>query len=237
MPDFFRFPHTPHLAWLGKDTPRDDKVLSKIEAQQFLAQIVTAEEKIDGANLGISLDEQGQLRCQNRGQYLNKPYTGQFSRLSAWLSQNETALREHLLPHLILFGEWCAAKHSITYHGLTDWFLVFDVYDKHEQQFWSSERRNQFANTAGLHTVSLVYQGKTTLTELKKYLDRTSHYAQHTIEGLVIRQENADYCLARAKLVRPDFTQAIEEHWRNKAIEWNRTVDLNRNKTYHNGKL
>ena len=29
-------------------------------------------------------------------------------------------------------------------------------------------------------------------------------------------------CEARAKLVRPDFTQAIETHWRKRAIEWNR---------------
>ncbi|KAB7549801.1 DNA ligase, partial [Verminephrobacter sp. Larva24] len=25
-----------------------------------------------------------------------------------------------------------------------------------------------------------------------------------------------------AKLIRPDFTQAIDTHWRKRAIEWNR---------------
>ena len=33
---------------------------------------------------------------------------------------------------------------------------------------------------------------------------------------------DADHGVARAKLVRADFTQAIEGHWRNRAIEWNR---------------
>ena len=39
-----------------------------------------------------------------------------------------------------------------------------------------------------------------------------SRYRQGMLEGVVIRRENTDVCLARAKLVRPDFTQAITEH-------------------------
>lgn len=27
---------------------------------------------------------------------------------------------------------------------------------------------------------------------------------------------------ARAKLVRPDFAQAVDTHWRKRTIEWNR---------------
>ncbi len=41
-------------------------------------------------------------------------------------------------------------------------------------------------------------------------------------EGVVVRRESSDWCEARAKLVRSDFTQAIETHWRKRAIEWNR---------------
>jgi hypothetical protein len=44
---------------------------------------------------------------------------------------------------------------------------------------------------------------------------------------VVVRQESALWCEARAKLVRPDFTQAIDAHWRRRAIEWNR-VDFSR---------
>jgi hypothetical protein len=38
----------------------------------------------------------------------------------------------------------------------------------------------------------------------------------------VIRSESVDCCEDRAKLVRPDFTQAIDGHWRKRALEWNR---------------
>ncbi|WP_279608935.1 hypothetical protein [Burkholderia gladioli] len=36
MNQFFRFPHTPHLAWLGSGKPRDDKVLSSGEVRTLL---------------------------------------------------------------------------------------------------------------------------------------------------------------------------------------------------------
>jgi len=70
MTDFFRFPHTPHLAWLGPGAPRDDKVLTPAEVRELLNGEVVVEEKIDGANLGLSLAPDGSLRAQNRGQYL-----------------------------------------------------------------------------------------------------------------------------------------------------------------------
>jgi hypothetical protein len=44
--DFFRFPHTPHLAWLGQAPPRDDKVLSAAEAKSLLAGEVAVDEKL-----------------------------------------------------------------------------------------------------------------------------------------------------------------------------------------------
>jgi hypothetical protein len=130
MTDFFRFPHTPHLAWLGQGIPRDDKVLSRAEAQALLLGEVVVEEKLDGANLGISLAPDGGLRAQNRGQYLGAPFAGQFSRLPAWLAMHESGLRAVLQPALILFGEWCAARHSVSYDRLPDLWLLFDVYDR-----------------------------------------------------------------------------------------------------------
>ena len=51
MTAFFRFPHTPHIAWLAPGVPRDDKVLSPADAAEVLAGEVVVEEKLDGANL------------------------------------------------------------------------------------------------------------------------------------------------------------------------------------------
>lgn len=223
MADFFRFPHTPHLVWLGDGVPRDDKVLSPHAVATLLAGDVVAEEKLDGANVGLSLTSDGSLRAQNRGQYLMEPHAGQFARLPAWLAQHDAALHSVLKPDLILFGEWCAARHSLDYAALPDWFLLFDVYDRTAERFWSSARRNTLARTAGLATVPRVFQGKATIPALRQ-LVATAHsrYRQGALEGVVIRRESNDWCEARAKLVRADFTQAIDTHWRKRAMEWNR---------------
>ena len=225
MSDFFRFPTTPHLAWLAEDgLPRDDKVLSPAEAQALLSGDVVMEEKLDGANLGLSLSPDGALRAQNRGQYLSEPHAGQFARLPAWLAQHEPGLRTVLRPELMLFGEWCAARHSLGYDTLPDWFLLFDVYDRNSGRFWSTSRRNELAADAGLFTVPLVSSGRTTLATLKQLvMDTPSRYrAGLPLEGVVVRRESGGWCEARAKLVRPDFTQAIDTHWRKRAIDWNR---------------
>ncbi len=223
MTEFFRFPHTPHLAWLGEGSPRDDKVLSPREVTALLADDVVVEEKLDGANVGLSLAPDGGLRAQNRGQYLAQPHAGQFARLPAWLAQHFDGLRAVLTPNLILFGEWCAARHSLDYPALPDWFLLFDVYDRSTDHFWSSARRNALASRAGLVTVPQVLQGKTTVTALWQLVaTKPSHYRQGPLEGVVIRRESPEWCEARAKLVRHDFTQAIDTHWRKRAIEWNR---------------
>jgi ATP-dependent RNA circularization protein (DNA/RNA ligase family) len=221
--NFFRFPHTPHLTWLGEGAPRDDKVLSPHEVSALLAGNVVVEEKLDGANVGLSLAPDGSLRAQNRGQYLDEPHAGQFARLPAWLAQHGEALRAVLRSNLILFGEWCAARHSLDYAALPDWFLLFDVYDRSEGRFWSTQRRNALARVAGLITVPQVLHDKTTVTALKQLVAATpSRYRQGALEGVVIRRESADWCEARAKLVRPDFTQAIDAHWSKRRIEWNR---------------
>ncbi len=224
MSDFFRFPSTPHLAWLGGgDVPRDDKRLDSIEAGALLAAEVVVEEKLDGANLGLSLGPDGRLRAQNRGQYLAEPHAGQFARLPAWLALHQTLLHELLSPSMILFGEWCAARHSLDYDRLPDWFLLFDVYDREFDRFWSTERRNALAARIGLLTVPRLLQGHTSQGALQQLLaSRPSLYRSGPLEGVVIRRESADWCEARAKLVRAGFTQAIAEHWSRRRLEWNR---------------
>lgn len=223
MTDFFRFPHTPHLAWLGSGEPRDDKVLSPLEANALLAGEVVVEEKLDGANLGISAGVDGKLRAQNRGQYLHEPYSGQFARLPGWLTTHEADLRDALSPNLIAFGEWCAAIHSLDYSSLPDWWLVFDVYDRAADRFWSTTRRDEWAAALGLPTVTIVFRGRTHLAGLKDLLTRAqSRYRTGPMEGLVVRLEQGDWLQARAKLVRAEFTQTINAHWRRRPLRWNR---------------
>lgn len=223
MNDFFRFPHTSHIAWLGKGAPRDDKVLAPDEVAALLSGSVVVEEKLDGANLGFSVCPEGRLRAQNRGQYLTKPHAGQFLRLPEWMALHGAGLAEVLGQTLIAFGEWCAARHSLDYPALPDWWLMFDVYDRSQGRFWSTRRRDQLASTLGLSTVPRLAEGRQTVATLVNGVDHwKSHYRNGGLEGVVVRREDQDWLQARGKLVRADFTQAIEGHWRSRKLEWNR---------------
>ena len=223
MSDFFRFPHTPHIAWLASGSPRDDKVLSLEDAETLLAGEVVIEEKIDGANLGFSIGSDGLLCAQNRGQYLLPPFTGQFAQLGKWLELHQGRLLGALTQSSIVFGEWCAARHSLNYDQLPDWWLMFDVYERETERFWSTVRRNELSVLVGVSVVPCVYQGRVTMAQLKKHtLKELSRFRQGDAEGVIVRSEDTMWLQKRAKLVRPNFTQSITQHWRNRAVEWNR---------------
>jgi ATP-dependent RNA circularization protein (DNA/RNA ligase family) len=222
MTAFFRFPHTPHLAWLGRGQPRDDKVLSQGEAAALLAGAVVVEEKVDGANLGFSTTADGVLRAQNRGGYLAPDHChAQFKPLWGWLRPRQADLAAALWPDLMLFGEWCYAVHSVVYDRLPDWFLGFDVYDRSSGAFWDSPRRDALLGSLGLQPVPCLARGGFLLADLEGLLAGQSRVGASPLEGVLIRKESGGFTTARAKLVRPEFTQAIDVHWSRGALRRN----------------
>lgn len=213
MTAFFRFPHTPHLAWLGPGQPRDDKLLDSAELAALLAQDLIVEEKLDGANLGFSVSEDGDLRCQNRGSYLARESAHpQFKPLWSWLAPRTAAMVDALWPDRMLFGEWCHAVHSVRYDALPDWFLGFDVYDRTAGRFWDTDRRDALLADLDLRPVPRLARGRFALPALRDLLG-PSRVGSGPMEGLVARSEHDGWTLARAKLVRAEFTQAIDAHW------------------------
>ena len=97
---------------------------------------------LNGSNVGISIPADGRLQAQNRGHYLHAPFHGQFTRLGDWLAVHEDAMFDALGEHLVAFGEWCAARHSLDYASLPDWWMLFDIYDRREGRSWSTRRRD-----------------------------------------------------------------------------------------------
>jgi len=233
MTDFFRFPHTPHIAWLGSGQPRDDKVLLPQDAGELLRHEVIVEEKVDGANLGFSLDERASLRVQNRGSYLSKEHCHpQFKTLWRWLQTREQALADALFPDLMLFGEWCYAVHSVRYNRLPDWFLAFDVYDRSQGHFLSTARRDDLIAQLGLAMVPVLGQRKFKLAELSDML-KQSQLGEAPAEGLYVRRDEGAWLAARAKLVRPEFVQAIEEHWSRRSVQVNELAAERSARSWH----
>lgn len=223
MDDFYKFPSTPHIDILPGVSVRDDKVLTNKEKELFFSSEIIVEEKIDGANLGISFDSSGDLRFQNRGNYLFPPYTGQWKILDKWLNRKKELLFDVLGNRLVLFGEWCYAKHSVYYDSLPDWFLAFDIFDKTTACFYSVRRRNSLVYNCGLSIVPELTRGIFAISDLKQLLKK-SELSKSQSEGIYLRIDSDDWLKCRAKLVRPSFVQSVKEHWTHYKLQTNQVV-------------
>ncbi len=209
---FTKFPSTPHLTVLEGASVRDDKVLTAAERDAFLSHRVVVEEKVDGANLGLSFDGDGVLRAQNRGSFLSEPMAGQWKTLPEWLAIRSERFFDLLTDRYILFGEWCYATHSVRYEKLPDWFIGFDVFDSAESRFVCKSRREEFLKALALHSVPVLASGVLSLGEVTK-LQGQSRFGDSPAEGLYLRYDDGDWLGQRAKLVRSGFIQSINQHW------------------------
>ena len=228
--EFFKFPRTPHLFVVSGLDIRDDKVLSEQECNAFLNKTITLEEKVDGANIGISLTETGGLLIQNRGNYILPGSHPQFNLIWDWAYSRIALLSEHIANDLIVFGEWCYAKHSIQYTSLPDWFFGFDIYDKKNQLFLNAELRNQILQKANIETIPTLGKGNYSKIDLEKLLNSyKSRFYSGPIEGIYLRYEDSAKLLKRAKLVKNDFIQGIDIHWSKKELISNKLQNYENN--------
>ncbi|EFC42168.1 predicted protein [Naegleria gruberi] len=239
--DIIKFPRTHHLFSTNKEVTRDDLVMDeKDAAREFYAPSlgpqVTLEEKVDGSNLGITLDiESYKLRCQNRSHYVTCQSHAQFKTLQLWLDEHSSELFSLLSDNnngYILYGEWMYAKHSIYYDQLPDTFIAFDIYDKHAEKFVSVQLRNQLllnhAPTISivqplpiLNSPHLTKQVLLNLLENQKSIYCSPELNQ-PIEGVYVRVDEGNYLKTRSKVVRSDFIQAIDTHWSGQELVKNR---------------
>lgn len=218
---FLKFPRTPHLFKLPGTSILGDRLVEPAEARRLLRLPAAVEEKVDGANLGLSVGADGRVRAQSRGHFLKPGTPGQWQPLWRWLSQREEGLRAALGTNLLLFGEWCYARHTVAYDALPDWFLAFDVYDRGAGRFLSRARRDALLEPLGLATVPLLAEGVFDEQALVRLLAR-SRLSRSPAEGLYLRWDEGDWLLARAKLVRPGWVPAGDGHWSKHPLETNR---------------
>lgn len=218
------FPSTAHLKNLGAAT-RDDKLCDATRQRSFCGgtRRVSVEEKIDGANVGISLDSQHRFRLQARSKMITWNSDPQFAGLEQWLDQHRSTLCELLERNNdILFGEWCAYVHTVKYTGLPGYFLAFDIYDKRKDAFLSRKSfhtRLQRATGSKIPVVPMVCPPRTfaSMDEVVDLLKTQSRFGEGFLEGVYLRvdSEVADsvsgetYLVDRCKLVRSEFQQAI----------------------------
>lgn len=103
-------------------------------------------------------------------------------------------------------------------HNLASW----PGYKRSSGRFWSSTRRNARRPTVAWPRCPRCSRAIAPWPACALLDTQPSRYRFGVLEGLVVRRESGDWSQARAKLVRADFTQTMEGHWRQRVIEWNR---------------
>jgi len=192
---------------------RDDLLLDKEHVEEFLNTPIHIEEKIDGANMGISIKD-FKIIVQNRSHYVTSAYHAQFKLLDNWVTNHMEDLWAILEDDTkILFGEWVYAKHSINYTELPDYFIAFDLYDINEGRFYSRERLENVLKSTNIHLIPTIKSGSfKTIEDIVKLVRSDSVFYNGPIEGVYVRKCNDKWLETRSKIVRNDFICG-NEHW------------------------
>ena len=158
MMPLHKYPRTPHLE--GSRLQPGDEDLDSVPFASLQGRTVVAEEKMDGANSGLSFDETGRLWLQSRGHYLTGGVREKhFNLFKQWANSHTGPLWEVLGSRYVLFGEWLYAKHTIFYDVLPHYFHEFDIYDRTADVFLSTARRRQLLAGLPLVSVPVLWQG------------------------------------------------------------------------------
>ncbi|KVD49235.1 DNA ligase [Burkholderia ubonensis] len=240
--DLARYPRTPHLE--GSRLQDGDEGDAHIPYRALAGTHIVVEEKLDGANTGISFSAAGELLLQSRGHYLaGGGRERQFSFVKAWASAHADWLLERLGDRYVMYGETMSKKHAVFYDALPHHFFEFDVLDRVTGRFLSTPARRALLAGGPVLSVPVLYEGvaPARLADLKALLKpslaKTPDWRQafeqtvrrqgldlarawrqcdksNLSEGLYVKIEADDATTGRLKWVRRDFVQAIIESGR-----------------------
>lgn len=236
MQPLHKYPRTAHIE--GSRLQPGDEDLDSVPFAEIAGRHLVVEEKLDGANSGVSFDPNGALLLQSRGHFLTGGVREkQFHLFKQWGHTHADRLRAVLGTRHVMYGEWLYAKHTIFYDALPHYFMEFDVLDRETDQFLSTERRR--ALLAGLPVVSvpvlhagsdLTLEGLTSLIGPSLYksdswrerlqqeagagghdIERTWNQTDRSelMEGLYIKVEEGGQVVERYKYIRASFLTAV----------------------------
>lgn len=236
MPTLFKYPRTLHLD--GSRLQPGDEDGTSVPFTALAGRHLVIEEKLDGANAGISFDADGRLWLQSRGHFLTGGVREKhFDLFKKWAHTHVDALRPVLGHRFVLYGEWLYAKHTVFYDRLPHYFLEFDVLDREMRVFLSTDARRAMLDGLPVASVPVLRTGPcqdmgelTSLVDQSLYkssewrenlvdaarargLDIDSVWKEtdtsNLMEGLYVKAEEAGRVVGRYKFIRVSFLTSV----------------------------
>ncbi len=196
---FHKYPRTSHIQ--GSGIQKGDKDRPVVPFKTVRNQHLIVEEKLDGANCGVSfvneelrLQSRGfpKLRLQSRGHTLTGgPRERQFDLFKAWAATHRDTLHGLLSDQFIMFGEWMYAKHSSFYDQLPHYFMEFDVYDRVTKKYLSTLERHKMFKDSPVVSVPVLFTGPCdTIDDLTKWIKPSLYKSDQWKENLITEAAN-----------------------------------------------
>lgn len=204
MDTIVKYPRTRHI--YGSRLQDGDEDLEAIRLDTLKGKYLVVEEKVDGANSGISFDSDTlELRLQSRGHYLGlEPSYRErhFNLFKKWAVLHEGWLMDKLQDKYVAYGEWMLAKHTEYYDQLPHYWMEFDVLEKATGKFFSTARRKEFWKGCPVVSVPVVHAGPLDSLKQLSSLIRPSLYKSPNWKGALAET---------AKMKQLDLDRIIKE--------------------------
>lgn len=235
MSRLYKYPRTHHLE--GSRLQAGDEDLDALPFKEIAGRFIVVEEKLDGANSGVSFSEVGELLLQSRGHFLDGGgRERQFALFKTWANAHKQALWQLLGTRYVLYGEWLYAKHTIFYDALPHYFFEFDILDTEDGSFLSTAQREEMLASSPVVSVPVLWSGAAkslkhlqsliapSLYKSAEWRERLRQVTQERgqnvelvqtqtdssdlAEGLYIKVEEDGRVVERYKFIRASFLQS-----------------------------
>lgn len=202
--EHIKYPRTYHFPW-SPGLINDDRMLADLS--HFQGEQVISTVKMDGENTTFYSD------------YLHARSTDYEAHPSrTWIKALHGRIAHDIPKGWRICGENLFAKHSIAYQNLSDYFLVFSVWnDKNICQSWDETK--EWAELLGLKTVPVLYEGLWDEEKIRGLYQETHN--GDTCEGYVVRVRREfhyrEFRNVVGKYVRKAHVQT-NDHWMRQAV-------------------
>lgn len=206
-PDFHRIPH------LSKEISlmtHDDIVLDnniKFPLECYV------QEKIDGANMGVSFGDGPILR--NREFILKKGYSKiktnakkQFTSAWNWLHEHEKDLKQiekAWQSPITVYGDWLIYQHSLLYDKLPDTFIAYDIWSVEDNRYLAPNIVAKLLVETGICFIPPEKVIFNSIQEVIDFSEKESEYRTGRREGIVIKTADGDFLKDTFKVVNKYF--------------------------------
>lgn len=220
-----RFPKTPYLNGSFVRS-RSDKIVSKAETQELVGKNVLIQEKIDGSLVGFSFSKSGESIIQNKNYVIDINSNNYYKKLADWHLLNESDLLNVCEDKYILFGEWMFWEHTVKYNSLPSYFISFDIYDKNNKKFLSTQKQKEILKDTKIKSNPVIFEGELESIECLNKYKLKSQFGDNNMEGIYVRVDDENYNIKRYKYVDKNFSERINEHWKTKLLKPNSSDNL-----------